>query len=341
MFAKIFKLACQCFFVKKKVLVIIACCVILAGILSYGYLYSICSAPEIGGPALIPLVLIPKFIIMSLIEHPIMPVCQPRLLVEVLVTNLWSDKPHVPPKYLPALISILEGTNQDSSLRAEIAYSLGYSKKDEVGPVLLKLLDDADKDVRAGAISSLSDLGDPAYGEAIARKLDDSEPIVRFRAANAIDVLGVSELVRLSPQSRVLKECARKECYDCRLDCAIILSKLKTRGQTQLLLELAQTADYSISGNAMCALGRTKDPAALPFLRSTVSYSPDIISVDDAAVALAEMNDKASLPEIEKRMQESVDAGMNLPIIKNWLLTGVKPPVCGATVGPPCLVSSC
>lgn len=81
---------------------------------------------------------------------------------------------------LEALLS-----DEEASVRAAVATTLGEVEGREAVPALLAAVEDADVEVRGMAVAALGEIGDPRATERLQRALSDERPEVRFQAAMA------------------------------------------------------------------------------------------------------------------------------------------------------------
>ncbi|MBZ0297300.1 MAG: HEAT repeat domain-containing protein [Anaerolineae bacterium] len=152
---------------------------------------------------------------------------------------------------------------------------------------LLMVLDDANPNVRAGAVCALGKLGDPqALGSLVFRLRNDPDPEVRKNAVWALH-MGQQQAVP------VLIEALADEDEWVRFGAVIVLSKLGQMAVTPLIEEL-HNPDPLIRANAAETLGRIGDRDAADSLVRTLDDMNDKVW-QQAAISLGRMCDARSV----------------------------------------------
>jgi len=104
------------------------------------------------------------------------------------LTDLGSD-------VIEPLISAL-GSNEEEEIRLRCAMILGFIGDDRAVEPLLDALKDRNGDVRAAAITAISDLGKEEYGKILLPYLNDSNEKIRLSAIVAIYNLGEPQTLK-------------------------------------------------------------------------------------------------------------------------------------------------
>lgn len=181
--------------------------------------------------------------------------------------------------------------SERAKVRAAAAGALGDAEPERAGEAvaaLVRAVDDLDPDVRAAAILSLGDLGDPAAAEPLVLRLDDGVPAVRQCAAMALGRLGAA--AAFEPLARALAEGPP----DLRFQAATSLAEIDpARARDPLVAALAD-GDPEVVGAAALGLGAIGDRAAADPLAARLGH-PARRTRFDVAYALAELGDRRAL----------------------------------------------
>ncbi len=189
--------------------------------------------------------------------------------------------------------------DENSSIRASAAESLGSLRASESITPLIEAFKDENASVRVEAIYALANIGEPAVSPLI-QALTDTDRYVRQEAAKALGKINDTRAV--DPLIQSLWD----EDYFVRSNAAESLGNLgDTRAIEPLILTLTDDDEYKyVRGDAAWALGKLKDTRAI---------GPLILALEDedghvrgnAALALGTLNDtRAAGPLIEALKDE-------------------------------------
>lgn len=230
---------------------------------------------------------------------------------DLVVTNLLShEKPAVriaaartlgrlgSPDTIPGLTRAIADDNREVR-RAAVA-ALGEIRQPDATKVLIGGLHDDWWFVRADAAQALGKIRDPQAAEPLFETLSDSDGSVRLAAENALLTLAAEE--GTDPQ-----------VYIKRMDSTnptarrIALVGMAIQGNpasTPGLIEVAGSDDLKARAQAIRALGKTTDLAALKTVQAALNDS-QLAVVAQAIEALGLYRDKASLEALQKMAADS------------------------------------
>jgi HEAT repeat protein len=203
-------------------------------------------------------------------------------------------------KAVPELVRQLP-THPKAEVRAMIAHTLSHNVDPRATAALIGALMDADAAVRSAAANALGRYSAPAVADALLRAVEDPSPEVRASAVASLCRLRVAKA--FDAVARALRDPEE----EVRI-AAIQLASIDGKRAVPLLLPFLN--DPKQRYPAVVALRPVKDRRAIPGLIDVVK-SGDRYGADEAAMALAEMDARETIPIlIEVMSRENPPYGM-------------------------------
>lgn len=156
-------------------------------------------------------------------------------------------------------------------------------KNDKVGPTLLKLLGDADPEVRAQAAKGLGDIKFAKAQAALVNKLTDAEPRVQFFAAQSLGKL--KDAKSTAPLLALLRAADNKDAY-VRHAAAHALASI---GKNAALAAGVEDPSAAVRLGVVLAYRELRDPGIAAFLNDSDAYvvREAAIAINDAPIESA------------------------------------------------------
>jgi quinoprotein glucose dehydrogenase len=167
-------------------------------------------------------------------------------------------------------------------------------KQINVGPTLLKLLADADPEVRAQSAKGLGDIGYTKGLKALEKQLADPEPRVRFFAAQSLGKVG--DFNSAAPLLALLRTNDDKDAY-IRHAASYALSRLK--GTTYLDTAISDKS-AAVRLGAVLAYRHLRDPKVAAFLNDSDPYIRR-----EAAIAINDAPIEGAFPQLAGRLDSA------------------------------------
>ncbi len=215
-------------------------------------------------------------------------------------TRYWSPSPPTDPRWLPTLRSLAEGTTGES--RALATELLAYVAGPEGDAYVLRAITDPDHRTRSaayreagrrrlpGAIeplrraltdppgsyeqvraaAALGDFGDPAYAELLLPVLCGSSPMAADAAAHALVTMAHPDAAAVA-----LRGLRSDRPFHCRPHAAWVVGEYRLQAAVPDLIAAAPPGNGQLTTEAVEALGKIADPAAVPVLREAFDRHKD------------------------------------------------------------------
>jgi HEAT repeat protein len=201
---------------------------------------------------------------------------------------------------VPVLLRLLDHSQYD--LRRNIAYALFKVNPQMAIPILIELLEDSHDFIREEAVHMLGEIGSKEAIPGLLKIIADQSNIQSSETATPYEwISGVEALTKISPevaQAESLK-LSQHPNFRARRIVADILGNISFEEGGYLLFNLIDDLDYSVQNHASNALEKVKSEAAIPLLLELIETRSDSYICGSAIRALKEISKEGS-PEIGK-----------------------------------------
>ncbi|MEM1060072.1 MAG: HEAT repeat domain-containing protein [Verrucomicrobiota bacterium] len=184
---------------------------------------------------------------------------------------------------------------EDSELRRAVISALGDLRDPAATNLLIRALQDAHWAVRADAAQALGKLRDPKAVIPLFEAMSDEDQSVVLSCGNALLSISKEETAPVDLYAKYV-ESPRKETRKIAL---IGLALQQDPRGTAGLIELAQSDNARDQYQAVRALGRSGDAAAIPVVRKALKSTEPAIRLQ-AVESLGQLRDTASVPALKK-----------------------------------------
>lgn len=186
----------------------------------------------------------------------------------------------------PQTTKLLVGELASEDVQAEAEKVLAGIGRGALGE-LIEACDDPNPSVRASAVRSLGEIGDPSAVSVVFGKLADVDPDVRDAAANSLGKM---------PPARVVSVLTNALTQGDLLQQQLILDTLPEIGESLVpqLTAMLERGDKAARGGAAFILGKLKAETAVPALGRATQDTEWTVAMD-AARALVEIGDQDAL----------------------------------------------
>ncbi len=186
---------------------------------------------------------------------------------------------------IQGLIDILESPDEDIVFRRQAVIALGKTGDERAINPLIRALDDEDRMIPYAALTSLGEIGLPAFSHLLNfLKITDNEKLVEWMAKSAFGKIGepalktLTEALLNAPEPRLRK------------NAAIILGLIKNKSAVQPLIECLKDEDAEVRARSADALGEIGAGEAVEPLIEALKDDDDEVRIS-AARALGEIGD--------------------------------------------------
>lgn len=221
---------------------------------------------------------------------------------------------------VPILARLLEDPNPD--VRRTAALSLGKIAHPNGVPPLITALKDKDPRVREYSAWGLSQMGDDLTADAaigLFIALGDEVREVKQAAASALG--------QVEPQSdrvQLLKEVLAISEAETRKAVIKVLTDFETPSAYDVIVQALEDPEPRVRQAAVAGLGEIADRRALPLLRKRLLQDPDPGVRTEAAFRLGKLGGSADVPSLEKAVK--ADSSSSVHIWAQWAINQIEPP---------------
>ena len=186
-------------------------------------------------------------------------------------------------------------------VRTSVVESLGQLEDSEAVPRLVDMLGDTEPGIRARAAVALGEIGDSSAVPRLIEALDDCEDWPRDAAASALvdlDMTGHMDAA-VTAFIGVLEDRGRRNYYNRGIVGSVVvaLGRLRDPRAVPVLAKALTSYHKYVPSEAATALGQIGDPKAVPHLVEALKYGSSR-DCGAAAAALGEIGDLSAVPPL-------------------------------------------
>ena len=220
---------------------------------------------------------------------------------------------------VPILSRLLEDPNAD--VRRTAALSLGKIAHFEGIPSLTKGLSDEDSLVRQYSAWGLGQMGGELSDEAVMgliHALGDDVPAVKQAVASAL-----GQVEPLSNRVQLLKEILAISEVETRKAVIKVLTDFDTPSAYEVIVPALKDPDPRVRQSAVSGLGELADRRAVPLFRTQLLKDSDAGVRTEAAFRLGKLGDSTDIPALKRAMQS--DPVSSVRLWAQWALEEIEP----------------